>query len=256
VARQHAKRAPVNAKRLSVALGVVILAVVARGPLEQTMQRHMLVQLPMLVAAGVLLAQAFTRRQRPAPTSTAWNVHGIAGLLLASGVVMTWMIPRALDAAVEHIIIDAAKFASLLAAGAIGATSWRAATTLVRTFVVGNTAWMMATVGMLLLDAPVRLCTSYGASDQRVTGIALVALTIAAIAGALVLITRQQPTNANDANGRDTSRHAGHRAVQMTAHCATGIARFGAGAKRPDAPHGAPAGHEDLSRLVGSPFGP
>lgn len=47
-------------------------------------------------------------------------------------------------------------------------------------------AWMMATIGMLLLDAPVRLCTSYGSSDQRETGIAMIALTVAGVAGAAV----------------------------------------------------------------------
>ena len=95
-------------------------------------------------------------------------------------------VPRALDAAVEHLAIDALKLLSLVAAGAIARYSWRVASAIVRTFVIGHMAWMTATIGMLLLDAPVRLCTSYGSSDQRETGIAMIALTVAGVAGAAV----------------------------------------------------------------------
>ncbi|WP_396220739.1 hypothetical protein [Gemmatimonas sp.] len=37
-------------------------------------------------------------------------------------------------------------------------------------FVLGSTAWMTATVGMRLLDAPTLLCVTYGVSGQRITG--------------------------------------------------------------------------------------
>ncbi len=165
------------------ALGVAILA---RGALEQTMQRHMLMQLPLLFGAGMLLGYSVSLRGNVRAMWRGWNVQGVAGLLLVSGVLATWMVPRALDAAVEHLAIDALKLLSLVAAGAIALHSWRSASAIVRTFVIGNMAWMTATIGMLLLDAPVRLCTSYGASDQRETGIAMIALTIAGVVGAAV----------------------------------------------------------------------
>ncbi len=177
-----------RAWRLVLALAVVGVAVIARGPLEQTMQRHSLVQLPMLFGAGLLLGQAVLRRRGAASRWREWNLQGVAGLLLVSGVLMTWMVPRALDAAVEHLAIDALKMGSLVAAGGIALASWQMASAIVRTFFVGNAAWMSATIGMLLLDAPVRLCTSYGASDQRETGIVMIALTIAAVVGAAVYV--------------------------------------------------------------------
>ena len=46
-------------------------------------------------------------------------------------------------------------------------------------FVAGNLAWMMASAGMLYIDAPERLCVNYLQGDQRQTGIALVLVAIA-----------------------------------------------------------------------------
>jgi hypothetical protein len=183
----------VKIRRLVLAVATVALVAVTRAPLEATMQRQMLLQLPLLFAAGLLLGASIaprdTTRSREESSASwlgAWNVQGIAGLLLVSGVVMTWMVPRALDAAVESVVVDVVKASSLVAAGAIAWLSWRAASALVRTFVVGNVAWMMATFGMLLLDTPARLCANYGASDQRVTGISMIILTVAAVVATAV----------------------------------------------------------------------
>jgi hypothetical protein len=183
----------VKIRRLVLAVATVALVAVTRDPLEATMQRHMLLQLPLLFAAGLLLGASIaprnaTRKREGSSASDLgpWNVQGIAGLLLVSGVAMTWMVPRALDAAVESVVVDGVKASSLVAAGAIAWHSWRAASALVRTFVVGNVAWMMATFGMLLLDAPARLCVNYGASDQRVTGMAMIILTVAAVVATAV----------------------------------------------------------------------
>jgi cation transport ATPase len=160
------------------------LMVLGRTPLEARMPVHMLVQLPGLLMAGALLvlpptSQVVTRvmtRVMPAP----W-----AALLFATGVVTTWMIPRALDAAVQSPIVDAIKMLSLVGTGAAGAWAWNRCSTLVRTFALGNSAWMMVTVGMLYLDAPQRLCTTYARSDQQQTGVGLVVLTV--VGGALAI---------------------------------------------------------------------
>ena len=184
-----------------LAVTAAAVAIIARGPLEQTMQRHMLVQLPMLFGTGILLGHAIARRSGVPATRRGWNVQGVAGLLFVSGVLATWMVPRALDAAVEHLVIDALKLLSLVAAGMIALHSWRVASAIVRTFVLGNMAWMTATIGMLLLDAPERLCTSYGASDQQETGIAMIALTIVGVVGAAVYAFWAPPAIAQTARG-------------------------------------------------------
>lgn len=171
-----------------VGLLVIAVAVAGGGWLMSGMMLHMFVQLPLLVAGGVLLAG-----QRHAPAAR-WHVPLLPAAVFVTGMVMTWMIPRALDAAVEHDAVNAAKVLSLVLAGAVGGRAWTRASALVRTFVAGNSIWMMATVGMFYLDAPARLCTSYARSEQQQVGIALIAITVLATALGFWHLSTRRPT--------------------------------------------------------------
>ncbi len=163
---------------------LVLVAVLARVPLERSMMLHMLVQLPLLFVAGVLMARTGAGGAR---------VHPIAAFVFATGVWTAWMIPRALDAAVEQPGVDALKAGSLVLAGLLASQAWHRSSAVVRTFVAGNSAWMMATIGVLYLDTPARLCTSYGRGEQQQTGIALVALTVLAVVLGWWRLTRTAP---------------------------------------------------------------
>jgi hypothetical protein len=173
---------------LGAALAMLFTATLARGVLEQSMAAHMLLQLPLLFAAGAFSSVA-ARSKLTAQVDAArgYNAYGIAGLLLASGVVACWMVPRALDAAVEQRTWEVCKVLSLAVAGALAERSWQRAHVMVRAFVVGNSLWMSATVGLLLIDAPNRLCANYTTNDQGVTGFALVGLSIGVSAIAAVI---------------------------------------------------------------------
>jgi hypothetical protein len=171
-----------------VAIALLLFVVLTRGLLERRMYLHMLVQLPMLMLAGGLLSGEFwLRTRRSSPQMADWNVAGAAGLLLAATTVAFWMIPRMLDTAVEQWPVDVLKAATLIVAGIMGRWSWLRATTLVRVFIAGNSLWMTATVGMLLLDAPVRLCAQYGTADQNITGYSLLCATVMGVVTALVV---------------------------------------------------------------------
>lgn len=163
------------------AAALLALAVALSGApwLESRMMLHMFVQLPLLMCSGVLFAVGSADANGNHPR---WPLARIGGtFVFASGVVTTWMVPRALDAAVEHLAVDALKGVTLVLAGFLGFQAWQRATTVVRTFVFGNTIWMTAVAGMLFLDADARLCTSYGAREQKQAGIALIAFTIIAV---------------------------------------------------------------------------
>lgn len=168
----------------AVAMLLLLIAVFARVPLERSMMLHMLVQLPMLFVAGGLMAREGAGTAR---------VHPVAAFVFATGMWTTWMIPRALDAAVEQPGVDALKAVSLVLAGLLAGRAWRRSSAVVRTFVAGNSAWMMATIGVLYLDTPARLCTSYGRGEQQQTGIALVALTVLTVALGWWHLTRAAP---------------------------------------------------------------
>jgi hypothetical protein len=166
--------------RGGVLAGLLLLPWV-RVALEASMALHMLVQIPLFVVAGAWLASAREHGDRASSRWSAVNVGGVPGLLLASSVITAWMIPRALDLAATHLLVDLFKVATLLIAGACLRHSWSAAGSITQAFVLGNLAWMAAVVGLLLRDAPIRVCTSYLESDQVVAGTGL--LLLAAVAG-------------------------------------------------------------------------
>lgn len=156
---------------------LLAVALVPHAWLEARMMTHMFVQLPLLITVGVLLGERARTARLPAldtPTT-------VAAFVLVTGIVSTWMIPRALDAAVEQGLVNAGKVLSLVLAGAMGRVAWGQATWPVRTFVFGNTAWMTASAGLVFLDTPARLCTSYGQGEQRQAGVALIVVTVMAV---------------------------------------------------------------------------
>ncbi|CAM5179557.1 Cytochrome c oxidase assembly protein OS=Castellaniella defragrans OX=75697 GN=HNR28_001795 PE=4 SV=1 [Castellaniella defragrans] len=170
---------------LGVALGL-------REPLTALMSLHMLVQIPLLVLAGLFAEQAwhgfhaFRRRAAvppapapaPARASWSWNAYGLPGLLLVSLVGACWMIPKALDDALVDWRVVAFKYLGLPVCGWILRASLRESNVIVKLFFLGNFCWMSAIVGMVYLDQPIRLCNAYLQDDQDWSGRGLIALAI------------------------------------------------------------------------------
>ena len=153
--------------------GVVLWAALAlpavRHPLESTMTYQMLVQLPLLAVAGWALAQglpaAIGRRLAP------WDQAGINGLLLASLTGLVWMLPRAMDAAIDEPLVTLAKFLSVpLLIGVPVALSWPRASFVVRGIVLAEVIAMSLRLGWLYLISPQRLCSNYLLGDQQRLG--------------------------------------------------------------------------------------
>ncbi len=166
--------------RTQAALGLVLCVVLAWPPLrhalEASMWRHMVLQFPLLMAAGALLAAALPPRARGAVAR--WNAHGIAGLVGVAMVLGVLMVPRVLDLALRDGATEAAKCAALVLAGAALRLSWRAAGLVVQGFFLGNVLPMTAVVGQLYIDAPLRLCNAYLLDDQARLGQWLIALAV------------------------------------------------------------------------------
>lgn len=174
----------------AAAAGLAVLALPpVRQLLEASMTLHMLVQFPLLVLAGFLLA-----RMIPAPwrlRADAWNAHGIAGLLASGLVLMLLMIPRVLDLSLLDDRIEAAKFLALLGCGLALQLSWRRAGLLVQGFFLGNLLPMTAAAGQWFQDTPVRLCNAYLLDDQLRLGQGLVLLSIVVAAGVIAQVVRR-----------------------------------------------------------------
>lgn len=159
----------------ALALFLLLAGTPLREALEASMLGHMLGQIPLLVAAGALGAHALSPRWKAALVTC--NAYGIPGITLALLASTFWMLPRALDAALDNLVMEAAKFISLpLLVGLPLALSWRPLTLIGQGLVLTNFASMLAVLGWLYLVAPVRICNNYLVSQQVVVGWCLVAL--------------------------------------------------------------------------------
>lgn len=152
-------------------LALAVLAV-AHPWLEQTMARHMGLELPALFAAGWWAAgcagESLARALAP------WNARGLPGLLAALLVTGFWMVPAALDRAVLDDATAVLKVLSLVAAGLLTGASWRSAGVVIQAFFVLNWFWMTLAIGLLYQEAPQQLCSVYLADQQAAAGAAMV----------------------------------------------------------------------------------
>ncbi|HKK07072.1 MAG TPA: hypothetical protein VKA50_14615 [Gammaproteobacteria bacterium] len=158
-----------------------------RDGLEADMVRHMLVQLPLLLAVGIGLSRVLPVEVHGLGARIGpWNGGGIPGLVLAFGVVLFWMVPRTLDAALDHTAFESAKFLVLPLAGFVLARSWPRLPLIGRGVVYANLLSMSWVLGWAYLVAPQRICTNYRFDQQEQLGLAFLGVG-AALAVYLVL---------------------------------------------------------------------
>ena len=163
---------------LSAAALAAIVATPVGEWMTSTMLGHVLVQIPMAVAAGFVLG----RRVQPRIQSAlrAVNVGGIPGILLVSFTIAFWMIPRWLDGSLTSDTIAAAKYLSLvLRAGMPLAWSWSRLHPVARGVVKIEFLAMLFRLGWLYLISPDRFCNNYLLSDQVWLGRGMIVVAIA-----------------------------------------------------------------------------
>jgi hypothetical protein len=165
-------------QRWPAALGLLLLLLATlpglRHWLEAGMWRHMVLQFPLLLLAGALLVRSLPARGLQ--WLARWNMLGITGLVAVGVVLTVLMVPRALDLALRDAGVEIAKCSALLLAGALLRLSWPRAGLVVQGFFLGNLLPMMAVVGQLYIDSPLRLCNAYLLDDQERLGRWLIAL--------------------------------------------------------------------------------
>lgn len=174
---------------LLAALPLLLLWPALRQTVEGRMSLHMLLEFPLLFAAGWAL-----QRLEPHAAWVQWlDWRGWTGATLTSLVAASWMLPSLLDLSLMSPSLATAKYVSWWLAGWLLADSWRRLDPEVLLFLVGNIAWMTATAGMLYLDTPQQLCVNYLQDDQRHAGIGLVLLAIGLGATAIRRAMQQAP---------------------------------------------------------------
>lgn len=174
---------------LIIAVLPLALAVPAvRHFVESRMSLHMLVEFPALMASGWALHLCICRVSAFAFVSRWLELgdhRGWTGATITTVVSIAWMIPSAIDASLLSDTAATLKYGSWLLAGFVLANGWRRMDSETVLFFIGNLAWMLATAGLLFIEAPAQLCVNYLENDQRHAGIGLVGLAVAIVAVAL-----------------------------------------------------------------------
>jgi hypothetical protein len=155
----------------------VIMALVlpfSRTWLETTLVGHVLVQMPLLAVAGWLFGSAIEPSLDR--VMERWNRFGVAGFTLAIFTVLFWMVPRSVDGAVAYPEYEMFKLVSLPCAGAALALSLPGTHPLLAGALKANVVSMLAVLAWVYTAAPVRLCNSYLASDQKMLGAGMAVL--------------------------------------------------------------------------------
>ena len=171
-------RAQPSAAHAAVLIFLILLLPPVRHALESSMTAQMLLQIPLLVAAGLLLSRA-----TPAWLDAAladWDWQGIAGLVMATFAAAMWMLPRALDASVSETAMATAKYLSVpLLIGLPFGLSWMRMGFIVRGVFLIELIATCFRMGWLYLLWPDRLCNNYLLDDQQRLGKCLVAIGVA-----------------------------------------------------------------------------
>jgi len=156
-------------------LVLVLLAPPVRHGLEATMTAQMLVQLPLLVAAGWLLSRALPPRLLAGVER--WSHRGFTGLVLVTVTAAFWMLPRSLDAATSQPLIVAAKYLSVpLLIGLPFGVSWPRMGFVIRGVFLVEFVASFFRLGWLYLISPIRLCNNYALNDQQRLGGSMLAI--------------------------------------------------------------------------------
>ena len=168
------KRWSVPVRRAAL-LVLVLLAPPVRHGLEATMTAQMLVQLPLLAAAGWLLSGAVP--PRVLARVGRWSHRSFTGLVLVTVTAAFWMLPRSLDAATSQPLIVAAKYLSVpLLIGLPFGVSWPRMGFVVRGVFLVEFVASFFRLGWLYLISPIRLCNNYALNDQQRLGGSMLAI--------------------------------------------------------------------------------
>lgn len=150
-----------------------------RHAVESSMLLHMLLQFPLLLAAGMMagrwLARAWPALDRGVARIDALGLLGAISLLLVSAF---WMVPAALDLALLDARYAAFKYVSWWGAGVLLALGASRYSPVVAVFTYGNLAWMLASAGLLYQSIETPLCVSYLQNEQVWTGRGLIVLAL------------------------------------------------------------------------------
>ncbi len=135
--------------------------------LESTMTGQMLVQIPLLIAAGYFIGRYL---ERSIPSLRSY-IGGIPGLFMIAFTILFWMLPRSLDSTLASFPMEFAKYVSLpLLAGVPLGVGWHRLGFIAKGFAWIHLISMVFLMSWLYASSPVRVCNRYLLEQQQATG--------------------------------------------------------------------------------------
>ncbi len=164
---------------------IIIWSATASGAhwFESSMSRHMLIQLPLLIALGFAFFQP--RASTHAALMKTDSLGAIAFISI-TGWMLFWMLPINLDLATSDPWIRLLKLVSLpIGIGFCIRWFWNRANAILKCVLVFEIWASITRLGWLYIESPLQLCTSYLIGEQQVVGYML--LIISAISALLIV---------------------------------------------------------------------
>lgn len=165
--------------------GLVIVLIMAVPPIralfESYMFLHMHMQMMLLFLAGILMAP-FLKQKFPR-FFEKFNKNGVPFMIIFVTIIIYWMLPRAMDEALELWYVELFKFISLpLFAGVTLRDSIPKLKAGARFVFMFITAITFSVTGIAYTSADAQLCNAYLVADQISVGIGQMAIGLAIFA--------------------------------------------------------------------------
>lgn len=147
---------------------------------ESNMTVHMHMQMPLFIAAGMLMYPFF--KHRFPGFFEKWNKDGIPGILLFLIIMSYWLLPRAMDEALTFPVVELFKYISLpFLAGIPLRDSWNKLSVIGRNVVLGILSILFLIMAILYIFSDSQLCNNYLIVEQITLGWAFGFLALALI---------------------------------------------------------------------------
>ena len=138
-----------------------------RAIIIENMFWHMNIQIPLLIAVGVMIqipASALSQ------TLSHFNAYGLNSFIVSQVILAFWMLPISIDRSIIHWEYDLAKIISLILCGWLIQVSFKKTTVVIEIFFVGYFLAMMLWVGFYYIQNDARLCNVYSQESQQYAG--------------------------------------------------------------------------------------
>lgn len=153
--------------------GLLLLIILMLPPVSNLMESvmiiHMHMQMPLLVFTGYLMAR-YVQIRFPA-FFDKWNSNGLPGIMLFIIITVYWMLPRAMDEALNDQSVQLFKFFSLpFLAGIPLRDSWNKLNSKGKGLIFVGYTIIFVGMGWLYIYSPMQLCNNYLLIEQITLG--------------------------------------------------------------------------------------